>query len=145
MRMTEKEYNAFIAQKTQKPSKYRNNKASAIDPVTKEEIKFDSIKERDYYYLLKDREKRGEIYDIKMQVPITIQEGFTMPDGSKVRAITYRADFYYKERIGRKIVGDKIISDDIKVHFVDVKGYRTEVYKLKKKLLAYQGIYIEEV
>ena len=145
MRMTEEEYNAFIAKKPQKPSKYRNNKASAIDPVTKEEIKFDSIKERDHYYLLKDREKRGEIYDIKMQVPITIQEGFTMPDGSKVRAITYRADFYYKERIGRKIVGDKIISDDIKVHFVDVKGYRTEVYKLKKKLLAYRGIYIEEV
>lgn len=145
MRMTEEEYNAFISRKPQKKSKYQNKKASAIDPDTKERIEFDSIKERDYFYLLKDREKRGEIYDIKMQVPITIQEGFTMPDGSKVRAITYKADFYYKERIGRKIVGDKIISDDIKVHIVDVKGYKTEVYKLKKKLLAYKGIYIEEV
>ena len=145
MRMTEEEYNAFVGKNQQKKSKYQNKKASAIDPDTKERIEFDSIKERDYFYLLKDREKRGEIYDIKMQVPITIQEGFTMPDGSKVRAITYKADFYYKERIGAKLIDGKIISDDIKIHVVDVKGYKTEVYKLKKKLLAYKGIYIEEV
>lgn len=148
MRLTEEEYKDLIKGSSGsriKKSKYHNRKVEYYDPGLKETITFDSEKERDYYLLLKDRERRGEIYDIKMQVPITIQEGFTMPDGSKVRAITYRADFYYKERIGRKIVGDKIISDDIKVHFVDVKGYRTEVYKLKKKLLAYKGYYIEEV
>ena len=133
MRMTEEEYNAFIAKKPQKPSKYRNNKASAIDPVTKEEIKFDSIKERDYYYLLKDREKRGEIIDLQRQVEITIQPGFTLPSGKRMRAITYRADFTFYD------------NTTASARVIDVKGYRTEVYKLKKKLLAYQGIYIEEV
>ena len=133
MRMTEKEYNAFIAKKPQKPSKYRNNKASAIDPVTKEEIKFDSIKERDYYYLLKDREKRGEIIRLQRQVEIEIQPSFRLPNGKKMRAITYRADFTFY---------DNVISCS---RVIDVKGYRTEVYKLKKKLLAYKGIYIEKV
>jgi hypothetical protein len=30
-------------------------------------------------------------------------------------------------------------------HVIDVKGYRTAIYALKKKFLAVQGIVIEEV
>jgi len=49
------------------------------------------------------------------------------------RACTYVADFVYTDRDGT-------------VHVVDAKGWRTEVYRLKKKLmLMVHGIRIEEM
>lgn len=80
-----------------------------------------------------DREKKGEINQVNRQYPITIQPTFYLPDGSKVAAIVYKADFVYYDL------------KDNKLHIIDVKGFKTDVYKLKKKLLAYKGIYIEEV
>lgn len=125
MRVSIDEYRALLA-RSEARSKYNNRKADFKGES------FDSEKERDYYILLLDREKRGEITDIQRQVVITIQESFKTPSGEKYRAITYKADFVYKDITGQ-------------VHIVDVKGYKTEVYKLKKKLLAFRGIYIEEV
>lgn len=113
-------------------SKYHNRKVEYYDPQLKKTITFDSEKERDYYLILKDRQKRGEIGYIWRQYEIEIQPGFTMPSGEKIRAITYIADFRYHDLDGIE-------------HIVDVKGYKTEIYKLKKKLLAYKGIYIEEI
>ena len=124
-RISIEEYKALLA-KSETRSKYNNQKADFRGES------FDSIKERDYYILLLDRERRGEIRDLKRQVSIVIQEAFTTPKGEKIRAITYKADFVYKDKAGKE-------------HIVDTKGYKTEVYKLKKKLLAYRGIYIEEV
>lgn len=132
MRISEEEYRALIGTPPKK-SKYKNNKPEYYDPDLKQLIKFDSNKERDYYLILKDREKRGEISHIERQIPIEIQPAFTMPSGEKIRAIKYIADFSYLDN------RDKFI------HFIDVKGMKTDVYKLKKKLLAYKGIYIEEV
>ena len=136
MRLTEEEYNALIkgssGSRVKKP-KYRNRKAEYYDPGIKDTITFDSEKERNYYLILKDGERRGEIVDLRRQVEIEIQPGFILPSGEKIRPITYRADFtYYDNR-------------DSSVHIIDVKGYKTEIYKLKKKLLAYKGYYIEEV
>ena len=125
MRVSIDEYRALLA-RSEARSKYNNRKADFKGES------FDSEKERDYYILLLDREKRGEITDIQRQVAITIQQAFETPSGEKYRAITYKADFVYKDITGQ-------------VHIVDVKGYKTEVYKLKKKLLAFRGIYIEEV
>ena len=138
MRLTEEEYNALIkgssGSRVKKP-KYRNRKAEYYDPVLKETITFDSEKERNYYLILKDRERRGEIQKLERQVSITIQPSFTDKNGKKIREITYIADFiYYEYKDGK-----------IHQHIIDVKGYKTEVYKLKKKLLAYKGYYIEEV
>lgn len=113
-------------------SKYHNRKVEYYEPQLKKTITFDSEKERDYYLILKDRQKRGEIGYIWRQYEIEIQPGFTMPSGEKIRAITYIADFRYHDLDGIE-------------HIVDVKGYKTEIYKLKKKLLAYKGIYIEEI
>lgn len=145
MRLTEEEFKELQARiprakdlsfafkkEEKKPSKYHNRKVEYRDPKTGETITFDSEKERDYYLLLKDRERRGEIIDLKRQVEIEIQPGFIL-HGKKIRPITYRADFTYKtNHFGA-------------IHIIDVKGYKTEVYKLKKKLLAYKGYYIEEV
>lgn len=136
MRLTEEEYRALVGTPPTK-SKYNNRKAEYYDPQLKKTITFDSEKERDYYLILKDREKRGEITNLKRQVPIEIQEAFTDSKGNKIRAINYIADFTYSDVKEGKYYGD--------YHIIDTKGMRTEVYKLKKKLLAYKGIYIEEV
>lgn len=140
MRMTEEEYEAFIKGRSgstdkslKKPSKYHNRKVDYRDPKTGETITFDSEKERDYYLLLKDRERRGEIRWLNRQYEIEIQPSFTDIKGTKIRAIKYKADFYFYDR---SIKSWRVI---------DVKGYKTEIYKLKKKLLAYRGIIIEEV
>lgn len=113
-------------------SKYNNAKPEYYDPDLKETLKFDSNKERDYYLILKDRLKRGEIFRLQRQFKITIQPTFTTPQGEKIQAITYKADFVYLDSEGV-------------THIVDVKGFKTDVYRLKKKLLAYKGFYIEEV
>lgn len=115
--------------KPSKKSKYNNQKCKFNG------LKFDSIKERDYYLLLLDKQKHGAVRDLKRQVKITIQPSFTLPNGKKVREIYYVADFTYIDRRGG-------------YHIIDVKGgnaTKTAVYKLKKKLLAYNGFYIEEV
>ena len=132
MRLTEEEYRALTGAPLKK-SKYNNNKPEYYDPDLKETIKFDSNKERDYYLILKDRQKSGEIKLLGRQFSILIQPSFKTPSGEKIKAITYKADFYYYDY------------KDKSYHVVDVKGYKTDVYKLKKKLLAYKGIYIEEV
>lgn len=108
-------------------SKYHNKK------VEFRGFTFDSVKERDYYIYLLDREKRGEVRHINRQYKFEIIPSFTTPAGEKIKAITYLADFYFFD----------IVSNSWRV--IDVKGYKTDVYKLKKKLLAYKGIYIEEV
>lgn len=108
-------------------SKYNNRK------VTYQGLTFDSKKEFEYYLILKDKEKRELVFNIKRQVPLEIQPAFTDKSGVKHRAIIYKADFVYTDRVSGK------------VKYIDVKGFRTEVYKLKKKLLAYKGIIIEEV
>lgn len=108
-------------------NKYKNQKIEYHGET------FDSKKEFEYYLLLKDREKRGEISELRRQVPLEIQPGFITPSGEKIRPITYLADFVFTDvKTGE-------------VHYIDVKGFRTEIYKLKKKLLAFSGIYIEEV
>lgn len=145
MRLTEEEFKelqrlprakdlSFAFKKEEKkPSKYHNRKVEYYDPVLKETITFDSEKERNYYLILKDRERRGEIKDLKRQVEIEIQRAFVDKAENKHRAIKYIADFTYYDL------------KDYRTHYIDVKGFKTEVYKLKKKLLAYRNIIIEEV
>ena len=108
-------------------SKYNNRK------ITYQGLTFDSKKEFEYYLILKDKEKRGLVFNIKRQVPLEIQPAFTDKTGVKHRAIIYKADFVYTDRL----TGTE--------RYIDVKGFKTEVYKLKKKLLAYKNIIIEEV
>ena len=135
MRLTEEEYRLLIGgtPPTTKKSKYKNRKAEYYDPELKETIKFDSEKERDYYLILKDRLKRGEIRHLNRQYKVEIQPAFTDSRGNKIRAITYKADFYFYDKTRKAW------------RIIDVKGFKTDVYKLKKKLLAYKGIQIEEV
>jgi len=108
-------------------SKYNNNK------IKYQGLTFDSKKEFEYYLILKDKEKRGLVFNLKRQVPLEIQPAFTDKTGVKHRAIIYKADFVYTDRLTGT------------TRYIDVKGFKTDVYKLKKKLLAYKNIIIEEV
>ena len=108
-------------------SKYYSKK------VIVDNIKFDSKKEANYYLLLKSLEKAGAIKDLELQKEYILQESFKINKKTR-RKITYRADFTY------------ITTADDKLHVIDVKGFKTDVYSLKKKLFEYKyGIEIEEI
>jgi hypothetical protein len=106
-----------------KESKYHNKK------VTVDGITFDSRKEASFWQELKLREMAGEITGIVRQAKIEL-----IPKTAKFRACYYIADFVYTDRKTGKLV------------YVDVKGMKTDVYKIKQKLLYWRhGIEITEV
>ena len=86
-------------------------------------IKFDSKKEANRYYELLLLQKSGEISNLELQPKFLLQEGFKK-NGKTYRKIEYIADFKYIEN-------GKIIVED-------VKGFSTEVFKLKNKLFEYK-------
>ena len=98
-------------------NKYHNTK------VIYDGIKFDSKRECNYYKKLKLLERVGEITDLQRQVPFCLQPSYKFK-GKKVRAIMYIADFVYVDK-----------NKDF--HVVDVKGFRTDGYKIKKKMFEY--------
>ena len=125
--MNKQNLNINSWKKWEKPtmSKYKNKK------VVVDNILFDSKKEANYYIYLKMLEDAGKIVDLELQKKFVLQPTFKL-NGKAYRAITYVADFVYK--------------DDNGIHVVDTKGYRTEVYKIKKKIFMKKyGIEIEEV
>ena len=116
-------------------NKYRNKK------VEYQGIKFDSTKEKNYYLILKDRERKGEIYDLKLQSEYELQPAYEL-NGKKIRPIIYRADFVYMERLNGDIPMAKEVVADVKPS----KTYQTPEYKLKKKMMGYvYGIEIKEL
>lgn len=104
-------------------NKYNNHK-TYVDG-----IKFDSQKEANDYEVLCFRQKRGEIKDLKLQVPFVIIEKSKFG-----RALKYIADFTYIDCAINKF------------EVADSKGVKTDVYKLKKRLVAEKfGIEIKEL
>ena len=88
-------------------------------------IKFDSLKEAKRYNELKILEKANEITELRLQVKFELQPSFKK-EGKTYRKIEYIADFtYYDNKLNKYIIED-------------TKGYKTEVYKLKKKLFEYK-------
>jgi hypothetical protein len=105
---------------SKKKSKYRNEK------VIYQGITFDSIKEKNRYIWLKDMERLGQIEDLRLQVKYELIPGYEI-NGKKIRNVSYIADFtYYKVHKGDIPVREPIVED--------CKGYKTEVYKIKKKM-----------
>lgn len=99
------------------------------------EIKFDSQKEARRYDELMLMLRAGKISDLKLQPQFTLQESYVTPDGVRVRAIRYVADFSYTDAGGKSVVED-----------VKSAATKTRVYELKRKLLLERlGIEIKEV
>ena len=131
--------------------KYRNIPTSRQGAEGKK-IRFDSTKEGRRYDELMLMLKAGKIRDLKLQPQFTLQEAYTTPDGIRVRAIRYQADFSYEEQITTHFVESRTDYhyDDTSWQFVveDVKSKatKTRVYAMKKKLLREKfGIDIVEV
>lgn len=106
---------------------YRSTKYHAVKTEV-DGIKFDSKKEAKRYQELKLLEKAKVIKDLRLQVPFTLIE-----KSEHGRAIRYIADFvYYDNEKGKEIIED-------------TKGFRTDVYKLKARMMAEQGHKIYEL
>lgn len=109
-------------------SKYRNKK------VNVDGIWFDSIREARRYGELKLLQKGGYISDLRLQVPYELIPNQKVGGRVVERKVRYIADFTYH---------DNVKDEDV---VEDAKGYLTEVYRLKKKLMMMvYGIQIKEV
>lgn len=125
---------AAAVQNTDRAAKYRNTPTERVT-ASGAVLRFDSKKEARRYDHLTLRQQAGEIHDLRLQVDFTLQEAYTDPEGRRVRAIRYRADFTYRERDGRLVVED-----------VKSKPTRTREYLIKRKLMKERrGIDITEV
>ena len=109
-------------------SKYRNKKVK-VDGHT-----FDSQKEARRYKEVKLMERAGAIKGLEIQpafelIPTIRTETETL------RKTVYKADFRYVDTKTGGVVVE------------DVKGFKTDVYKLKKKMLLhkYEGIDFREI
>ncbi len=99
-------------------------------------IVFASRKEANRYTELKLLERAGEISNLELQKEyILIPKQYITVNGKKKfaeRECKYIADFVYKEN------GETVVED--------TKGFRTEKYRIKRKLMLYvHGIQIREV
>lgn len=71
------------------------------------------------FELLKAREAKGEIRDIKEQCPVVLQ------GGKRVTRITWKIDFSFIEVSSNELV------------YAEAKGFSTDVYQMKLKLFRY--------
>jgi hypothetical protein len=98
-------------------SKYNNIKTKG----------YDSKKEYNRSLVLKAMQKAWMIRNLQEQVRFTLQESFAVKEGKKsvkIRKIEYVADFTYEQNWIQYIE--------------DVKGVKTDVYKIKRKLFLYK-------
>lgn len=101
---------------------------------TRGDIRFDSRKEARRYDTLMLMLRAGQISELRLQPQFTLHEAYTTPEGKRVQAIRYQADFSYV-RDGQLIVED-----------VKSKATKTRVYEIKKKLMREKyGVEITEV
>lgn len=97
-------------------------------PVTVDGIRFDSKREAERWQQLLLLYRAGEISNLRRQVPYVL-----IPKSDYGRDIVYRADFVYVDKSCIEIVED-------------AKGFKTDIYRLKKRLMAEKyGIIIKEV
>lgn len=116
--------------------KYHNVPDNRTAPGGKH-IRFDSKKEAARYEELMLLLKAKRIKNLKLQPEYTLQEAFTTPEGERIKAIRYKADFSYEKFVSGEIV---TIVEDVKS-----EGTKTQQYLLKRKLMQDKGIKITEV
>ena len=85
-------------------------------------IKFDSKKEAEYYKTLMFRKQVGEVINIELQPKFPYEITYSANDKTYKRKAFYKADF-------------KVILADNTVQIIDVKGFKTETYKRKKRII----------
>lgn len=109
-------------------------KKTVVDGIT-----FDSKKEAQRYMHLRMMERAGIICGLTRQVKYDLIPAQYIDGKCVERAVNYYADFEYTiSDKTSKMVGRKVTED--------VKGIRTDAYRLKRKLMLYMhGIRITEI
>lgn len=128
--MSAKEFQRLHGQgSTKQHQKYGSKVASA------DGHKFHSRKEAKRYGELVLLQRLGKIAGLRMQVPFGLYAGtITSPKAEAIAVAKYIADFVYITVPG----GERVIED--------VKGFRTPLYKLKKKFVeTCHGVTITEI
>lgn len=99
--------------------------------------KFDSVAEAEHYLILKDRQKRGEIYGLECQKRFVVIEAQNV--GKKhIKETVYIADFAYYEN-----PYDRLVVEDTKGF---KKGNAYQIFTIKRKLMLQKyGIWVREV
>lgn len=138
----------------EKESKYHNVK------VVVNGIRFDSQKESRRYLQLLDAQREGVVSDLRLQQDFTLQEAYTTPEGKRIRAIRYQADFTYRIQWAGYNVPTSISPEDLEywrsvverfghgamvVEDVKSRATRTPQYIMKYKMMAERGYIIREV
>ena len=117
-------------------NKFRNLPTERLSP-TGTCIRFQSTKEAKRYDYLLLQLKAGVITELKLQPEWTLQEAYSTPEGLRMQAIRYRADFSYVKTNNPK----ELIVEDVKC-----KATNTPIYRVKKKLLHERyGITVTEI
>lgn len=101
--------------------------------ITVQGVKFDSLREANYWLKLRQQQKDGDIRDLRLQVPFDLigQNGpILTPTG---RTMTYRADFVFWD----------VVQDRERI--LDAKGHPTDVSLMKIAIMAAQGFRVELV
>ena len=107
-------------------TKYRAKKQT-VDGIT-----FASRAEASRYMDLKLLQQAGKVYDLRRQVPFVLAPAVLIRGAKrKSPALRYIADFVYMRD------GERVIED--------VKGAMTQAYRIKRHLMAVQGLHITEV
>lgn len=125
--MTASEYN-----KTRKAQ--GTKRIVGAKPIVVDGIKFPSQREAARWQDLRLLEIANHISNLKRQVPFPLngQDGpVKTPTGKQM---FYLADFTYRDS---RLNGALVVED--------AKGWPTEVYKIKKAILAAQGVEVKEV
>lgn len=82
---------------------------------------WDSCAEYRFYLVLLDRSRRGEVLDLVVKPRFNIVQAFTDWQGKSHRPLRYEADFQFTDKAGKTWV-------------VDVKGFATSDYRIKRHL-----------
>ncbi|MEQ3671360.1 DUF1064 domain-containing protein [Pseudophaeobacter sp.] len=118
-------------QHVSKSTEDRRRVRGAQRTTTPDGIDHDSKTEAQRWEELKLLQKAGEICGLKRQVDIALmgRDGPIMTDSGKQERV-YRADFVYVDNaLGITVIEDR-------------KGHETDVFKIKKAILAAQGMEI---
>lgn len=121
-----------LSQEVEQMSRQHKYRVSKKEDRTVDGIVFDSKKEAKRYAELKILALAGEISDLQLQPEFRLWVSPIDRKGNLQDCGAYRADFLYMGRSGEIVVED-------------VKGMKTPLYKLKRKLVeAIYGITILE-
>lgn len=149
-RLREQAAGKLLAGAKKKETKYHNEKVDDCG------VLFDSRKEHRRFLELQYAMRAGAICDLRLQQNFTLIEGFTKPDGERVRPLVYKADFTYRVMPGPVQLDPQIRVADAEyweslepgalvIEDTKSQGTRTRTYINKYKMMAEKGYHIREV